>query len=306
MPLYAQLRDRIKYSISTGAIRPDERLPGLVDLAKTLEVNFETVRKAYKELEREGLIHVRRGKGAFARFAAAEPAAAAAAPANRLRARARALIGEFVEAGTSVEDARAIVEEAFHDVETGRLVIFTECNAFQVQEISSLLARELRVSVKGVMLDDLLGEVKRALDCARSPVVITTGFHVNAVRATLGSLPAPVDFVLTNTSPDTLGRIRALDRSARVAFICRDASWLDLYRGVLKAELGLHALFCCTLAESEKVEAVVRTFDAVLVSPPVYEAVRRIARPGMLVLNLLDQVDPASVTAIRRRMTGRA
>ena len=66
VPLYLQIKDLIKYSISTGAIRRGEKLPGVVELAGDLGVNFETVRKAYKEVEKEGMLSVSRGRGTFA------------------------------------------------------------------------------------------------------------------------------------------------------------------------------------------------------------------------------------------------
>ena len=66
MPLYLQLKDLIKYFISTGAIHDGDQLPGVVQLAKDLKINFETVRKAYKELEKEKLLAMSPGRGTFA------------------------------------------------------------------------------------------------------------------------------------------------------------------------------------------------------------------------------------------------
>ena len=65
IPLYLQLKDLIKYYISTGAINDSEQLPGVINLSKELGISFETVGKAYKELEKEGLIYTRRGRGTF-------------------------------------------------------------------------------------------------------------------------------------------------------------------------------------------------------------------------------------------------
>ena len=66
IPLYLQLKDLIKFYISTGAIQDSQQLPGVNQLARELKINFETVRKAYKELEKEGLIFMGRGKGTYA------------------------------------------------------------------------------------------------------------------------------------------------------------------------------------------------------------------------------------------------
>ena len=63
IPLYLQLKEQIKYHISTGGLQDNEQLPAVNKLAKELSINFETVRKAYKELEKEGLISMQRAKG---------------------------------------------------------------------------------------------------------------------------------------------------------------------------------------------------------------------------------------------------
>ena len=51
--------------IETGALRPGEQLPGIRPLAEELVVNPNTVAKAYRELEHEGVIELRHGVGAF-------------------------------------------------------------------------------------------------------------------------------------------------------------------------------------------------------------------------------------------------
>jgi len=65
LPIYLQLMEQVKYGIETGALRPGEELPGIRRVAVELVVNPNTVAKAYRELEHEGLIELRQGAGAF-------------------------------------------------------------------------------------------------------------------------------------------------------------------------------------------------------------------------------------------------
>jgi len=51
IPLYVQLKGLIKHYVSTEAMQDNPRLPTVKALAKQLDINFETVRKAYKDLE---------------------------------------------------------------------------------------------------------------------------------------------------------------------------------------------------------------------------------------------------------------
>lgn len=65
VPIYLQLMEQVKHAIETGALRPGEQLPGIRRLAEELVINPNTVAKAYRELEHEGVIDLRHGAGAF-------------------------------------------------------------------------------------------------------------------------------------------------------------------------------------------------------------------------------------------------
>lgn len=65
VPIYLQMMEQVKHAIGTGAVRPGEQLPGIRPLAEELVVNPNTVAKAYRELEHEGVIELRHGAGAF-------------------------------------------------------------------------------------------------------------------------------------------------------------------------------------------------------------------------------------------------
>ena len=65
VPIYLQLMEQVKHSIETGALRPGEQLPGIRPLAEELVINPNTVAKAYRELEHEGVLELRHGAGAF-------------------------------------------------------------------------------------------------------------------------------------------------------------------------------------------------------------------------------------------------
>src|SRR5512143_3293201 len=71
VPIYLQLMEQVKHGIETGALRPGEQLPGIRPLAEELVINPNTVAKAYRELEHEGVIELRHGAGAFVSAAAA-------------------------------------------------------------------------------------------------------------------------------------------------------------------------------------------------------------------------------------------
>jgi GntR family transcriptional regulator len=63
--LYQQIVDRFKREVSEGRIKPGAALPSFRQLAEDLLVSVITVKRAYEELEREGIIFRRQGLGTF-------------------------------------------------------------------------------------------------------------------------------------------------------------------------------------------------------------------------------------------------
>ena len=64
-PVYLQVVDQIKAAAASGALQPGEPLPTIRPLAEELRLNRNTIAKAYAELENQGVIETRPGKGCF-------------------------------------------------------------------------------------------------------------------------------------------------------------------------------------------------------------------------------------------------
>jgi GntR family transcriptional regulator len=110
IPIYRQLMDQVKHAVETGALRAGEQLPGIRALAEELVINPNTVAKAYRELEHEGIIELRHGTGAFV-----SAGAVADRRAEKLRG-ARSIVTNTVTdlraRGVTDEEIRRLVEAA--------------------------------------------------------------------------------------------------------------------------------------------------------------------------------------------------
>lgn len=65
IPIYVQLVDQIKHKIASGEMVPGNQLPTVRQLAADLRVNFNTIARAYRLLDEEGIISTQHGRGTF-------------------------------------------------------------------------------------------------------------------------------------------------------------------------------------------------------------------------------------------------
>jgi GntR family transcriptional regulator len=109
--------EQVKHGIETGALRPGEQLPGIRPLAEELVINPNTVAKAYRELEHEGVIELRHGAGAFV-----SANARAKKTTDKLRAGqtlVTAAVDRLRARGVTDEEIRRLFEAALALTKTG-------------------------------------------------------------------------------------------------------------------------------------------------------------------------------------------
>lgn len=64
-PIYEQIKEQITSLVGQGALKADDQLPSLRQLSSELSVNINTIKRAFSELESQGIIYSVAGKGSF-------------------------------------------------------------------------------------------------------------------------------------------------------------------------------------------------------------------------------------------------
>ncbi|MEU3794832.1 GntR family transcriptional regulator [Streptomyces fructofermentans] len=108
---YVQIVQQTKQALRLGVLRPGDRLPTAREVVEATAINPNTVLKAYRELEREGLVEARRGLGTFVRRSLGS------VPADRsgLRARLADWLDEARAEGLEREDMSALFRAALDE-----------------------------------------------------------------------------------------------------------------------------------------------------------------------------------------------
>jgi GntR family transcriptional regulator len=115
--LYQQVVDGLKREIAEGRIPPGSALPSFRALAEDLLVSIITVKRAYEELEHEGIIYRRQGVGTFV----SEDGATRMREAKRVRAEEllREAVKEALDAGMTEDEIGEIVPGIVHELAAG-------------------------------------------------------------------------------------------------------------------------------------------------------------------------------------------
>ena len=64
-PLYQQVKDQLRHRVAIGVLKPGDEIPSIRQLAADIRVSVITIKRAYLELEMEGVIQTRQGRGSF-------------------------------------------------------------------------------------------------------------------------------------------------------------------------------------------------------------------------------------------------
>jgi GntR family transcriptional regulator len=114
VPVYLQLIEQVKHAVETGALRVGDQLPTIRKVAGELVINPNTVARAYRELEHEGVLELRHGSGAFIKESAGGRA--------RLLRNAHSLVRSAIERLASLDltddELRRVLESELAQAQT--------------------------------------------------------------------------------------------------------------------------------------------------------------------------------------------
>ncbi len=269
IPLYVQLKERIRQQVVTGAWSPGFKLPTERELSTLLSVSRNTVSQAYQELETEGILVSLQGKGTY--LAEADFSTLNASRFHRLKAIVDQALAYSLQEGFDCDEFREVANH--QALEKQRLlsevrIVFVECNREQVDYFSTQLALGSGIRIAPLLLEELLSPtpvVHRLIEEAE--IVVTTFFHEKEVRLAIGQDKQLVAVAL-DPQLETVVRIARIPRNKKLALICISPVFAEKVQASLIAAGVEHSLIVATQADDEhSLQKKLNESDILLVSP---------------------------------------
>ncbi len=112
VPAYRQIMDQVRHAIHLGILRPGDQLPTVREVVRQITINPNTVHRAYRELELQGLTEGRTGSGTFIRQSLSE----VSKQQPKLLSQLELWIKRARDAGLEIEAIEALIAEAMQSM----------------------------------------------------------------------------------------------------------------------------------------------------------------------------------------------
>lgn len=301
VPLYVQLKERIRQQVENGSWHPGFKLPTERELSTLLGVSRNTVSQAYRELENEGILISMQGKGTF--VSEADAKSLSASRIHRLEEILEQAISHALQEGFSCQEfssmAIALAEQKQNLLDRVRIA-FIECNREQVDYFAKQLELGSGVSIFALVLDELLAgtdQAKKVIDDA--DIVVTTFFHEAEVRRAVGP-EKRVLAVALDPQLETVVRIARVPRSKRLGLICISQIFADKVKTSIR-EAGIEHIPLVATANqaAEEVQKVIESSDVILVSPGRKREVAELCLGGKEIVEFVYRPDLGSINLLK-------
>ncbi|MEO8576292.1 MAG: GntR family transcriptional regulator [Gemmatimonadales bacterium] len=236
LDLAETLRQRFFSSLHLGVLEPGARLPSIRELETEFGVDRRVVLKAYRTLERDGIVERRERSGIFlGRRAPGSPS---------LPSSANWAVDLFVNGLAMGIPAPRLPDQLAGYFSTKRMrALVVECNSDQMSALSAELENDYGFETAAADVDELLAEKNPRKDLTQADLVVTTQFHAGEVEEISGR--AGRNWIAVSLRTDIYAEIARLIEFSPVYFIVTDQRFATklgrIFRSV-KGSDNFHAL----------------------------------------------------------------
>jgi DNA-binding transcriptional regulator YhcF (GntR family) len=271
IPVYRQIIEKITLLVSSGGMKPGDKLPPERELAHHLGIARGTITKAYEELARSGILEVAQGRGSFV---SSRQDVLPRGRKERAVELINALVNELDALRFSSREIKSIVDLVLLEREerTDRIhVAAVDCSPEGLRLFARQLGFLSRIHIHTLLLDDLAraSDVEKRL--AEFDLLLTTTTHHSEVLGLAKKLKDRIVQISFSPSMETIISLAGLKPSQTLGILVESRQFLDLIRINLNdlclSNRADHQFCPC---DGDQLERFVEDKD-VLIVPPAFQ-----------------------------------
>lgn len=292
-PVYEQLVEQLRYLIASGKYQVDERLPSTRALGEQIGVSFHTVRKAYQELEQEGLLRARVGSG----FRVKERAPLA--KSERIERGATILqetLHKLIGLGLDSLDIDHLMQEQLaqlNESHSGPKIVFAAPFQEMADLCSEQIGRHLQHPIEPATLDAL----------ARHQDAEVVLVRMMDLRLAISQLPRSDALgVITYLTPDALASVARMLPQETLVLITRYADAIHPMMTDIRAQTGFAGQTLATSIDDGTGQLVhlINQADLLLYTPPCRRRILSMLDDNQKHAPIAPVVSPTSLSHLRQ------
>jgi|YNPBryBLVA2012_1023415.scaffolds.fasta_scaffold26620_2 DNA-binding transcriptional regulator YhcF (GntR family) len=267
-PLFRQIADQILRAVREGKLPEGSRLPSERELSEELRLARGTVKKAYEELVREGIIQVRRGQGTFV-GRSVQPVE------TGRKERALQQIGRLLDELERMRFSPREIETLVHISLLERMekkatfhVAAVDCNTESLDMFHKQLAYMKGIDLQKFLLHEILGNSSSLSRLEPFKLIIVTSTHYNDLLRAFPSLEERIVQVAVSPSPETILELGSIGPGNTVGIVCKSHTFSQIIQNKLRdlriAPKGIETLL---LDEGQDVMDFIKGKDVIIIPP---------------------------------------
>lgn len=304
--IYQQLINQVTRKVQNGELPSGKKLPTVRELADQLGIARGTVKHAYEELERKGIITMTRGKGTFIREQARQKSSA--------KVRAMAAIERLLDEMESLSFSPQEIQMFFNLKMRERMerddnvcIIFIDCNPETLANIINQISVLPNIEAHKLLLNNALKEPFVIDDFA--DLVITTSTHMNQLSSVVSNKEKLVQVVMTPSSP-TVAKM-AMIGGKSVGILCASETYSHIIlRSMQNLELSCKNIETFLFGSAAHLDTFLRHKDVLIVpndfllfcSRTEGDLIRQADQLGKTVIRYNYQIDGGSFLNVQEKI----
>jgi GntR family transcriptional regulator len=290
-----QLAEAFLHRIIAGEYSAGDTLPSCRHVAGNLHIDKNTVNKAYKILERKGVVRAAPGKGVVVLD---QPAGSV--HENSLQQRLNSLVWEARALGVDEDTLWQFMAEAIWHYYGGSTVevALIECNEAETTGMARELTERLKMRVVPVLLDDFYANVDEYFESF--DIIATTFYHLTEVALVAGAHKDKLLGLFAIPVTDDAQRIAELPAGTRLGVVCTERTTMGTLMNLIQTYSTQLDIIGHVVTSEPAVADFASSVDVLMVTMSTYALVADVA-PHVPKIVVSFTLDEQSVSFLKKR-----